>query len=81
MDEIPEDTIERLLLGKATSGDQLLSANALQQLDVCGDVYIHIADMIEPYVERFGKRGELPASVTDSFDIIFKFWLANKDKS
>ncbi len=45
------------------------------------DVYTHIADIIEPHVDRFGSEGELPASVTDSFNIIFNFWVANKNKS
>lgn len=76
-----EDTMDRLSVGKATEGDQLLVFNQLHHADLYEDVYDQLTDMIEPYVQR-GERpnGQLPASVVSSMQILLNFWLENKTK-
>lgn len=60
------DTLDRLLAGKATEGDQMIVANHLQECDLYEDVYGQLCDMIEPHVSRAYQDGWLPASVVDS---------------
>jgi len=73
------DIMERLAAGTATADDQKKAAAALNEADLYEDVYQNCTNKIEPYVERAGQAGDLPASLCDSVDILLEFWLANKD--
>lgn len=76
--EIPEDSLARLYVGQATSGDQLLAHNAIFEAQCFADMYIDFKHMLDPYVS-LGQESELPASVIESFGVIFDHWLATKD--
>lgn len=74
-----EDTMDRLSVGRATDGDQMLAYNALHEADLYEDVYGQVAEIIEPFVNRMTRpNGELPASVVDSVRILVDFWVKNK---
>lgn len=75
--EANEDLMGRLLIGKATEGDQLQVHNHIEACDIYEDVYGQLCDMIEPYVQRqySNPDGKLPASVVEGFGIVFREWL------
>jgi hypothetical protein len=75
--DISEDSLGRLYVGRATEGDQLQAYNAIMECQVFADMYGEFKEKISPHVSDKG-ASELPASVTDSFGVIFDHWLATK---
>lgn len=68
--EIQSDTLERLLVGTATEGDQMLAHNLIDEVSVYYDIYNDFVDLIDPFVAA----GQLPASVHDSMRILLEHW-------
>lgn len=71
-----EDLMGRLLLGKATEGDQLQAHNHIEACDIYEDIYGQLCELIEPYVQRnaTNPNGKLPASVVEGFGVVFREW-------
>lgn len=81
--EVPEDSIDRLMVGKGTEGDQMLAVAALEEAAIYADLYSEFTDQIEPFVQRMYKAGgedmPLPASLHGAFNIFFDHWLADQE--
>lgn len=66
---------------EATADDQMKAEAALIHAQIYSDIYSEMCSTIEPEVERFyghnqTNGGSLPASVLDSFALMFKHWVA-----